>query len=452
MMKRTEKISYESILESISDGVFTVDLNWRVTFFNNAAERITGIPREEAIGRFCHEVFKSNMCETACALRKTIKSGKPVINKSGFIINSKGEHVPVSVSTAVLFNQSGNIAGGAETFRDLSEIEALRKELSGKISVSDIITNAPSMKAVLDLIPAIAASSSTVLIEGETGTGKELYAKAIHEMSDRSGKPFYAVNCAAFPEALLESELFGYVSGAFTGADKDKRGWFSMASDSTLFIDEIGEISPTIQVKLLRVLQEHSFEPVGSTKSQKTGARIIAATNKNLKNLVEQGKFREDLYYRINVIRIELPPLRKRISDVHVLALYFLEKYNRLLNRSVTGFSSGALTALMAHDWPGNVRELENVIERAVVLSSAEKITADTFPSDLIKAKEKKPFFAKLSSVKKIAQISFIENALKENGFNVQKTASALGVHKTTLYRIMKKYGIQADSKSNCNF
>ena len=314
MVKRDGHITYESILESISDGVFTVDLNWMVTFFNNAAERITGIPREEAIGRFCHEVFKSNMCETACALRKTIKSGKPVINKSGFIINSKGEHVPVSVSTAVLFNQSGNIAGGAETFRDLSEIEALRKELSGKISVSDIITNAPSMKAVLDLIPAIAASSSTVLIEGETGTGKELYAKAIHEMSDRSGKPFYAVNCVAFPEALLESELFGYVSGAFTGADKDKRGWFSMASDSTLFIDEIGEISPTIQVKLLRVLQEHSFEPVGSTKSQKTGARIIAATNKNLKKLVEQGKFREDLYYRINVIRIELP----QIGRAHV--------------------------------------------------------------------------------------------------------------------------------------
>ncbi|HSW61630.1 MAG TPA: sigma 54-interacting transcriptional regulator [bacterium] len=447
MKRRLQNISYESILESISDGVFTVDLNWKVTFFNNAAERITGIAREEAIGRFCHEVFKSNMCEASCALRKTIKSGKPVINKSGFIINSSGKQIPVSVSTAVLYDQEGNIAGGAETFRDLSEIEALRKELSGKVTVSDIVTNAPCMKAVLDLIPAIAASSSTVLVEGETGTGKELYAKAIHEMSDRSGKPFYAVNCAAFPEALLESELFGYVKGAFTGAEKEKKGWFSIASDSTLFIDEIGEVSPAIQVKLLRVLQEHSFEPVGSTKNEKTNARIIVATNKNLKNLVEQGKFREDLYYRINVIRVELPPLRKRISDIHVLAFHFLEKYNRLLKRSVAGFSSGALSALMSHDWPGNVRELENVIERAVVLSASDKITHDLFPPEFSDIKEGKPQSAKLSSVKKLTQISFIENALKENGFNVPLTAKALGVHKTTLYRIIKKYGILVDDR-----
>jgi len=447
MVKIRDHITYESILESISDGVFTVDFNWKVTFFNNAAERITGIPREDAIGRFCHEVFKSNMCETACALRKTIKNGKPVINKSGFIINSSGKQIPVSVSTAVLYDESGNIAGGAETFRDLSEIEALRKELSGRISISDIVTNAPCMKAVLDLIPAISASSSTVLIEGETGTGKELYAKAIHEMSDRSGKPFYALNCAAFPETLLESELFGYAKGAFTGADKDKKGWFATATDSTLFIDEIGEISPSIQVKLLRVLQERTFEPVGSTKNEKTNARIIAATNKNLKHLVEQGKFREDLYYRINVIRVELPPLRKRISDIHVLAFYFLEKYNSIFNRSVSGFSSGALSALMSHDWPGNVRELENVIERAVVLSTSDKITQDLFPSELSDIKEEKPQSAKLSSVKKLTQISFIENALKENGFNVPLTAKALGVHKTTLYRIIKKYGIQVESR-----
>lgn len=447
MKKKSQNITYESILESISDGVFTVDLNWRVTFFNNAAEKITGISRKEAIGRFCHEVFKSNMCETACALRKTIKNGKPVINKSGFIINSSGEHIPVSVSTAVLYDEAGKIAGGAETFRDLSEIEALRKELSGKVTVSDIVTNAPCMKAVLDLVPAISASSSTVLIEGETGTGKELYAKAIHEMSDRSKKPFYALNCAAFPENLLESELFGYVKGAFTGADKDKKGWFSIASDTTLFIDEIGEISPSIQVKLLRVLQERTFEPVGSTKNEKTNARIIAATNKNLKNLVEQGKFREDLYYRINVVRVELPPLRKRISDVHILAFHFIEKYNRLFNRSVSGFSSGALSALMSHDWPGNVRELENVIERAVVLCQSEKIGVDCLPPEFKGIGDEKLQLAKLSSVKKLATIGFIENSLKENGFNVQKTAAALGVHKTTLYRIIKKYKIAMTGK-----
>lgn len=444
-VKDSKKITYESILESISDGVFTVDMNWKITFFNRAAEKITGISRKEAIGRFCHEVFKSSMCETACALRKTIKSGKPIINQSGFIINSTGILIPVSVSTAVLYDESGNIAGGAETFRDLVEIETLRKELSGKHTFSDIITNAPCMKAVLDLIPAISASSSTVLIEGETGTGKELYAKAIHSMSDRADKPIYALNCAAFPETLLESELFGYKKGAFTGADKDKKGWFSVASDSTLFIDEIGEVSPQIQVKLLRVLQERTFEPVGSTKTERTDARIIVATNRNLKDLVIAGNFREDLYYRINVIRVELPPLRKRISDIHVLAFHFLDKFNVLLNKSISGFSSGALLALMSHDWPGNVRELENVIERAVVLSSGGTITNDALPPEFTKIKEGKPMPAKLSSVKKLTQISYIESALKENGYNILRTATALGVHKTTLYRMMKKYGIQVE-------
>ncbi|HNW16533.1 MAG TPA: sigma 54-interacting transcriptional regulator, partial [bacterium] len=310
-----------------------------------------------------------------------------------------------------------------------------------------IAGQSPVVERVNDLVRRVAGTDAAVLIQGETGTGKELYAKAIHEMSDRSGKPFYALNCAAFPETLLESELFGYAKGAFTGADKDKKGWFATATDSTLFIDEIGEISPSIQVKLLRVLQERTFEPVGSTKNEKTNARIIAATNKNLKHLVEQGKFREDLYYRINVIRVELPPLRKRISDIHVLAFYFLEKYNSIFNRSVSGFSSGALSALMSHDWPGNVRELENVIERAVVLSTSDKITQDLFPSELSDIKEEKPQSAKLSSVKKLTQISFIENALKENGFNVPLTAKALGVHKTTLYRIIKKYGIQVESR-----
>ncbi|HNW82579.1 MAG TPA: sigma 54-interacting transcriptional regulator [bacterium] len=447
MMGRSQNISYESILESISDGVFTVDLNWKVTFFNSAAERITGISRNDATGKYCSEVFRSSMCETACALRKTLRSGKPVINKECFIIDVKGREIPVSVSTAVLYDHSGRIIGGAETFRDLSEIEALRKELSAKYSSGDIITNSSCMKAVLELIPAVAASTTTLLIEGETGTGKELYARAVHNMSDRGHEPFYAINCSAFPETLLESELFGYKKGAFTGAVKDKQGWFAIAGKSTLFLDEIGELSPTIQVKLLRVLQEHSFEPVGSTKSEKTGARIIAATNKNLKELVKEGRFREDLYYRINVIKVDLPPLRKRISDVHILAMHFLDKFNIKLKKSVSGFSSNALSMLMSHGWPGNVRELENVIERAVVLSSGGRITPDLLPSEFVEAKDEKPATGKLDSVKKYAQISFIENILKENNYSVPKTAKALGVHKTTLYRIIKKYGMSRPDK-----
>lgn len=441
-MKKDQIVSYESILESISDGVFTVDLDWRITFFNQAAERITGIQKKDALGRLCSEVFKSSMCENGCALRKTLKNGKPVIGRSGFFINSKGEEVPVSVSTAVLFDRYGRVAGGAETFRDLSEIETLRKELAGKYTLNDIITGSPCMRSVLDLIPSIAESSSILLIEGETGTGKELYARAVHEMSDRAGRPFYAINCSAFPETLLESELFGYRKGAFTGAVKDKEGWFSVADNSTLFLDEIGDILPMMQVKLLRVLQERTYEPVGSTRSEKTNARIIAATNRNLSELVKQGKFREDLYYRLNVIKVELPPLRKRISDVHLLAQHFLGKYNIKLRKAVSGFSSEALFLLMSYSWPGNVRELENVIERSVVLCSGNRISGDLFPPEINRVKEEKYPNFKFDSVKKFAQISFITNALNENGGSVPMTAKALGIHKTTLYRIMKKYGM----------
>lgn len=446
-MKKDSTVSYESILESISDGVFTVDLNWRITFFNQAAERITGIMRKDALGKLCSEVFKSSMCENGCALRRTLKSGRPVIGRSGFFINSKGDEVPVSVSTAVLFDSSGRIAGGAETFRDLSEIEALRKELTGRYTMSDIVTGSPCMKSVLDLIPSIAESSSILLIEGETGTGKELYAKAVHEMSDRSGRPFHAINCSAFPETLLESELFGYRKGAFTGAEKDKEGWFAVADKSTLFLDEIGDISPMMQVKLLRVLQERTFEPVGSTRSEKTGARIIAATNRNLSELVKQRKFREDLYYRLNVIKVELPPLRKRISDVHLLARHFLGKYNIKLKKAVSGFSPEALSLLMSYKWPGNVRELENVIERAVVLCSGNRITGDLLPPEISQAGEVMHPNFKFDSVRKFAQISCISNALKENGGNVQATAKALGIHKTTLYRIMKKCGMDVPGR-----
>lgn len=224
-----------AILESISDGVFTVDLEWRVTSFNRAAEEITGIPRKEALGRLCSEVFKSSMCEHDCALKRTLKSGKPVINKSGYIIDAEGDRIPISISTAVLHDENGKAIGGAETFRDLSEIDALRKELEGRFRIGDLISHSPAMRPVFDLLPALASSSTTVLIQGETGTGKEILARAIHAMSPSSKKPFVAVNCGALPDTLLESELFGYKKGAFTGAVQDKPGRFALADDGTLF-------------------------------------------------------------------------------------------------------------------------------------------------------------------------------------------------------------------------
>ena len=249
----------ESILESISDGVFTVDGSWRITSFNKAAEKITGIPRMEAIGKRCFEVFRSNMCGKDCALQKTMETNIPIIDKAASIINSNGNKVPISISTALLRNRENEVVGGAETFRDLSLVEELRQKANRHYQIGDLITRSQAMHKMLDVLPQIAASDSTVLINGETGTGKELLARAIHNLSERSKKPFIAINCGALPDTLLESELFGYKSGAFTGANKDKIGRFGLAEGGTLLLDEIAEVSPALQVKLLRVLQERSY-------------------------------------------------------------------------------------------------------------------------------------------------------------------------------------------------
>ncbi|MCF8026234.1 MAG: sigma 54-interacting transcriptional regulator, partial [Desulfobacteraceae bacterium] len=354
-----------TILDSISDGVFTIDENWRISEFNRAAENITGISWQEAIGRPCWEVFRASMCEVECAMRRTMDTGRPVINRSGFIIDADGQRIPVSVSTALLKDEAGSIIGGAETFRDLSEIETLRKELSGKYQIGDLVSRSPAMRQIFELLPQVAASTSTVLLCGETGTGKELLARAIHNMSPRSGKPFIAVNCGALPDALLESELFGYKAGAFTGANRDKPGRFAQAHEGTIFLDEIGDISQALQIRLLRVLQEKQVEPLGSTSPVATDVRVVAATNRDLEKMVEKGEFRQDLFYRINVIRIDIPPLRERKEDIPLLADHFVSKFNRIQGKSVQGVDAEALARLMAHDYPGNVRELENRIEHA---------------------------------------------------------------------------------------
>jgi len=432
----------DAILESISDGVFTVDPNWRITSFNRAAEEITGIPRREALGRLCSEVFKSSMCEAECALKRTLKSGKPVINKSGYIIDAEGDRIPVSVSTAVLRDSDGTVVGGAETFRDLSEIAALRKELEGRFQAGGLVSHSPAMRPVFDLLPALAASSTTVLIQGETGTGKELLARAIHGMSQSAKKPFVAVNCGALPDTLLESELFGYRKGAFTGATQDKPGRFALAGSGTLFLDEIGEISPALQVRLLRVLQEHTYEPLGATRPEKSHARILVATNRDLAAMVQHGEFRKDLYYRINVIALELPPLRKRKDDIPLLVEHFVERFNRIQNKSVSGFTPGAYSLLMAHDWPGNVRELENVVERAFVLCTAKWITPEHLPVELTGVSPRSAKPDNLESAKRVAEEHSIIAALKRNRFNRAAVARELGIHKTTLYRKMKELEI----------
>jgi PAS domain S-box-containing protein len=429
-------------LESISDGVFTVDLDWRITAFNRAAEEITGIPREEALGRLCSDVLRSSMCEAECALQRTLKTGKPVIGRSGFIIDADGTRIPISVSTAVLRDGEGRVIGGAETFRDLSEVEALRRELEGRARVGDLVSRSPLMQRVFEVLPAVAASPSTVLILGETGTGKELVARTIHSLSPRRQGPFVAVNCGALPDTLLESELFGYKAGAFTGATKDKPGRFALAKGGTLFLDEIAEVSPALQVRLLRVLQERTYEPLGATRSEKADVRIIVATNKDLAGQVRQGAFREDLYYRVNVVRVELPPLRRRKEDIPLLVEQFVARFNRIQKKSVSGVTAEALSLLMAHDWPGNVRELENAIERSFILCTEGAIDIGHLPEDLTAHRLSRDGHGTMKNARDLLEAQTIRNVLERNAYSRLATARELGIHKSTLFRKLRRLGI----------
>ena len=307
-------------MNSIADGVFTVDLNWRITFFNRAAEEITGIPAAEALGRPCCEVFRANVCETACVLKHTLETGKQVVCQPIAILRADGKEIPITVSTALLKNGQGEIIGGVETFRDLSLVEDLRREIHRQYRLGDIISKSPLMQKIFALLPDIAHTDSTVLIQGESGTGKELVARALHNLSRRARGPFVAVNCGALPDTLLESELFGHTAGAFTDARRDRLGRFAMAEGGTLFLDEFGDVSPALQVRLLRVLEERAYMPLGSSKRVKADVRIITATHKDLERLVEEGAFRKDLYYRINVVKLTLPRLAERKEDIPLLA------------------------------------------------------------------------------------------------------------------------------------
>lgn len=436
-------IATDSILESISDGVFTVDSRWRITSFNRAAEEITGIARSEAIGRRCSDVFRASMCESECALRHTIETGIPVVNKSAFIIDGRGKRIPISVSTALLRDGNGKATGGAETFRDLSVIEELRKEISGRCQVGDIVSRSASMRRLLEALPRVAESESTILLQGETGTGKELVARAIHALSARRDGPFVAMNCGALPDTLLESELFGYRAGAFTGATRNKPGRFALARGGTLLLDEIGEVSPALQVRLLRVLQEKQFEPLGATRSQTADVRVIAASNRNLAAMVESGAFRQDLYYRVKVMKIELPPLRERREDIPLLVQHFISLFNAVQNKRVTGVSADVLGLLSAHDYPGNVRELQNIIEHAFVLLGEGQIEVEHLPAELIPICLRRPGGQRMAETMEACQAQAIREAVERNRGNRLAAARELGMHKSTFFRKVRLLGIE---------
>lgn len=430
-----------TILDSINEGVFTVDHDWRITTFNRAAERITGMTREQAKGNICSEVFRADICEKHCALRQTISSGKPIVNATAHIINQQGRRIPIRVSTALLKDRHGNIVGGVEAFQDLSRIEELRKQLESNYSFEDIIGKSRAMVQLFEILPQISASASTVLIQGSSGTGKELFARAIHNLSPRRNKPFIAVNCAALPDTLLESELFGFKSGAFTDAKHDKPGRFAQAQGGTIFLDEIGDISPATQVCLLRVLQERVIEPLGSVKSVPIDVRVIVATNKNLSELVRAGTFREDLYYRIHVIHLSLPDLAKRREDIPLLVDHLIAKFNHLQGKDIAGVSDEVMECLMEHDYPGNVRELENIIEQAFVLCRTGMIDINHLPAELRSRVNRGKTHTHPMSLEAIEKLHITEALQRRNG-NRKQTASDLGINISTLYRKIKTLGI----------
>jgi len=441
MSETSEEQAQEVILDSIADGVFTVDGDWNITSFNRAAEQITGVAREQAIGQKCFDVFHASICEAACALRATMESGRQRVDRRIDILNSQGEKIPVSISTAVLRNEHGEVIGGVETFRDLSVVELLRREISERYTFRDIISKNHEIRRILDILPDIATSNSTVLIEGPTGSGKELFAKAIHSLSGRARRKYVAVNCGALPDTLLESEMFGYKKGAFTDAKNDKPGRFSLAEGGTLFLDEIGDVSTALQVKLLRVLQEKEYEPLGSTSTVKTDVRMITATNRPLAELVAQGTFREDLYYRLNVLRIVLPPLAHRREDIPLLVDHFVHKFNAQQGKQIDGVSEEVMGVLMGYEFPGNVRQLQNIVEHAVVLCRGERIDADCLPAELVQetsAGEPKSADGPLLE----AEAATILQSLHKHAGHRGKTAESLGIDKTTLWRKMRKHSI----------
>jgi len=427
-----------TILDSINDGVFTVDGAFRVTSFNRAAAEITGVSATAALAQPCCEVFRADICEGECALKETLASGTPIVNKQVNILTASGQRIPISVSTALLRNAAGEIVGGVETFRDLTLVEELRKAVHGHATYQDMISASHRMQDVFRLLPLIAESDSTVLILGESGTGKELMARALHQLSSRSRKPLVTLNCGALPDTLLEAELFGHKAGAFTDARKDRLGRIAAAEGGTLFLDEIGDISPATQVRLLRVLQERTYEPLGSNDTLKANVRFVAATHKDLRTEMEAGRFREDLYYRLNVMQIAIPPLRDRMEDIPALAQRFLDKQNGLHGKQVRGFTPEAMASLMHYAWPGNIRELENAVEHACVLCPHTLIHPECLPPPLGEphgGKGAPPVAQDLRGMER----AMIQAAMERHHGNRVEVARELGINTTTLWRKLKR-------------
>ena len=445
----------DRILGALPDGVFAVDRNGRVTAFNRAAEKICGTPSTQAADRPLGEVLRCKPGTLDAALARALEAGESTVNEAFYLRRADGQLLPISVSIAPLDSASSETPGAVGTFRDLTGVFEnyltggkrdprgdLRKQLLQQSSFADIISRNHEMRKIFAILPEIAQSTSTVLIEGASGSGKELFAQAIHRLGPRAKAPLIVVNCGALPDTLLESELFGYVAGAFTDARRDRPGRFTLADGGTLFLDEIGDISPAMQVRLLRVLQDGEFEPLGSSRTQRVDVRIVAATHRDVDQLVRDGTFREDLYYRLAIVRLQVPALRDRREDIPLLAEHFISRMRAERGKAIAGVSDSALAALMRHDFPGNVRELENAIEYAFVVCTEGLIRPEHLPRGIagVDAADR-PGQPPRSLAE--AEASFLRDLLAAHQHNVSAAARELGLHRTTLWRRMRKLGLR---------
>jgi PAS domain S-box-containing protein len=443
--------------------VFTIDRDWRITSFNRAAERITGISASQAIGKNCSEVFHADICEQGCAIRQTLDTGRDLIDVRAKILNSRGQAIPISLSTAVLRDRDGSLLGAVETFRDLSAIEQLRREIEHQYTLEDIVGKSKAFKKIFAILPDVAESGSTILIEGPSGSGKELLARAIHNLSPRRKQPYVVVNCGTLPPNLFESELFGYLKGAFTDAKKDKAGRVALAEGGTILFDEISELPLVTQVKLLRLLQEREYEPLGGVKPIHADVRVMAATNQKLLDMVSQGKFRDDLYFRLAVVRVSIPSLSERREDIPYLVEHFIDRFNARRGKKLTGVTADVMQFFMRHEFPGNVRELENLIEHGFVLCHQGTIGIEHLPEDVqykARGRRRKDQDDGASIEEPISHFEYaeaetIKAALCLKNGHLERTARELGISRTTLWRKMKKSKVDAAefrSKSDKSF
>ncbi len=433
----------ESVFDQLSDALVLYDPEFRITGVNRSAEKLFGMSSEEMLGKHCQEIFGCSLCEPGCGVLVGLNQAPAAPNCTVRLHTANGMERLVVMRTNQMFDGQGQLTGVVATIKDVTDEAAPQKR--------EVIAESRPMREVLNFVRRVSASeATTILLEGENGTGKDLIAKTLHYQSARQAEPFIAINCAAIPETLLESELFGYEKGAFTDARSQKRGIFELADKGTLFLDEIGEIPLMLQAKLLRVLEDQTFRRLGGLKDIKLDLRVVAATNKNLREAVKEGAFRQDLYFRLNVIQILIPPLRDREEDILPLTYFFIEHYNRKFKRNIEGVTDAAQVLLRGHDWPGNVRELRNAIERAMILEDTALITPSSLPITVSRPDEDMPLPASVAEALPSDGLSLedhertlLARALEKTSGNQTQAARLLRITRDTLRYKMKKFNLR---------